>query len=150
MGYRHNVSNKYLKCSWVSATFFKMFTGPIYLRMLFMSDFLQPRELYHARLPWSFLKLMSIESVIPSKHLILCWSHLQHHNLKTLILWRLAFFMVQLSHPYMTTGKNHSFDYMDLVSKVRCLLSNTVSRFLIAFLSRVCVFYFHGCSHHLQ
>ena len=114
MGYRHNVSNKYLKCSWVSATFFKMFTGPIYLRMLFMSDFLQPRELYHARLPWSLLKLMSIESVIPSKHLILCWSHLQHHNLKTLILWRLAFFMVQLSHPYMTTGKNHSFDYMDL------------------------------------
>ena len=35
---------------------------------------------------------------------------LQHHNLKVLILWHSAFFMVQLSHQYMTTGKNHSFD----------------------------------------
>ena len=35
---------------------------------------------------------------------------LQHHSSKALILWHLAFFMVQLSHSYMTTGKNHSFD----------------------------------------
>ena len=35
---------------------------------------------------------------------------LQHHNLKASILWHSAFFMVQLSHPYMTIGKNHSFD----------------------------------------
>ena len=41
-------------------------------------------------------------------------SILQHHNLKTSILWHSAFFMVQLSHPYMTIGKNHSFDYTDL------------------------------------
>ena len=41
-------------------------------------------------------------------------SLLQHHYLKPSILWRSAFFKVQLSHPYMTTGKNHSFDYMDL------------------------------------
>ena len=41
-------------------------------------------------------------------------SLLQHHNLKASILWHSAFFMVQLSHLYMTTGKNHSFDYMDL------------------------------------
>ena len=40
-------------------------------------------------------------------------SLLQHHNLKASILWRSAFFMVQLSHPYMTTGKT-SFDNMDL------------------------------------
>ena len=39
-------------------------------------------------------------------------SILQHHNSKALILQRSAFFMVQLSHPYMTTGK--SFDFMDL------------------------------------
>ena len=39
---------------------------------------------------------------------------LQHHSSKASILWRSALFMVQLSHPYMTTGKNHSFDYMDL------------------------------------
>ena len=41
-------------------------------------------------------------------------SLLQRHSSKTSILWRSAFFMVQLSHPYMTTGKNHSFDYTDL------------------------------------
>ena len=37
-------------------------------------------------------------------------SLLQHHSTKASILWRSAFFMIQLSHPYMTTGKNHSFD----------------------------------------
>ena len=37
-------------------------------------------------------------------------SLLQHHSLKASILWHSAFFIVQLSHPYMTTGKNHSFD----------------------------------------
>ena len=54
-------------------------------------------------------------------------SLLQHHNLKASILWHLAFFMVQLSHPYMTTGKSHSFD---LCHKVMSLLFNTQSRFL--------------------
>ena len=41
-------------------------------------------------------------------------SLLQHHSPKASVLWRSAFFMVQLSEPYMTTGKNCSFDYMDL------------------------------------
>ena len=41
-------------------------------------------------------------------------SFLQPHNSKASILWCSAFFMVQLSHPYMTTEKNHSFDYTDL------------------------------------
>ena len=121
---------------------------------------------------WSLLKLMSIELVMPSNHLILCcpllllpsifpsirvfsnesarhirwpkyWSlsfnispsneHsglisfrmdwldllavqgtfkslLQHHSSKASILWHSAFFIVQLSHPYVTTGKNHSLD----------------------------------------
>ena len=119
----------------------------------------------------SLLKLMSIKSVMPSNHLILChplllpsilpstrvfsnelalhirwpkywnfsfsispsseysglisfqidWldllavqgtlrSLLQHHSSKVSVLWCSAFFMIQLSHPYMTTGKNHSFD----------------------------------------
>ena len=40
-------------------------------------------------------------------------SLLQHHSSKASILWHSAFFMVQLSHPYMTTGENHSFDCMD-------------------------------------
>ena len=121
---------------------------------------------------WSLLKLMSVESVMPSNHLVLClpllllpsvfhsirvfssesvlhirwpkyWSFslsislsneysglisfrmdwldllavqgtlkrlLQHHNSKSSILWCPAFFIVLLSHPYVTTGKNHSFD----------------------------------------
>jgi len=119
---------------------------------------------------WSLLRLMSIKSLMPSNHLILCrpflllssifpniwifsnesvlcirgpkygtftinpfseylalisfrmdWldflavqgtlkSLLQYHSSKALILWRSAFFIVQLSHPYMTTGKNHSLD----------------------------------------
>ena len=46
-------------------------------------------------------------------------SLLQYHSTKALILQHSAFFMVQLSPPYMTTGKNHSFNYMDL-----CLQSN--------------------------
>ena len=41
-------------------------------------------------------------------------SLLQYHSSKASILWCSAYFMVQLSHSYMTTGKNHSFDYMDL------------------------------------
>ena len=41
-------------------------------------------------------------------------SLLQHHNSKASVLWHSAFYMVQLSHSYMTTGKNNSFDYTDL------------------------------------
>ena len=41
-------------------------------------------------------------------------SLLQHHNSKASSLWCSAFFMVQTSHPYMTTGENHNFDYMDI------------------------------------
>ena len=63
-------------------------------------------------------------------------SLLQHHNSKASILQCSAFFMVQFSHLYMTTGKSHSFDYMDLCGKVMALLFNTLSRFIIAFLPR--------------
>ena len=143
----------------------------------------------------SLLKLMSIESVMPSNHLIHChalflppsifpsirvfsnewalcvrwpkfWSFsisssneysemisfridwfdlgvqgtlkslLQHHSLKALILWCSAFFIVQLSHPYMTTGKTIALSIWTFVSKVMSLLFNTLSRLVIAFLSR--------------
>ena len=60
----------------------------------------------------------------------------QHHNSKELILWHPDFFMVQLSHLYMTTGKNHSFDYKNLCCKVMSLLLNMLSRLLITFLPR--------------
>ena len=147
---------------------------------------------------WRLLKLMSIESVMPSNHLILChpllllpstfpsikvfsnesalcirwpeyWSFsfsmspsneysglisfridwfdllvvqgtlkslIQNHNSKASILWHSAFFMVQLSHPYMTTGKTIALTRWTLVGKVMSLLFNMPSRLVIAFLSR--------------
>ena len=145
----------------------------------------------------SSLKLMSIESVMPSSHLILCrplllspilasirvfsnestlrmrwpkyWSFsfsiipskehpglisprmdwldllavqgtlkslLQHHSLKASILWRSAFFTVQLSHPYMTTGKTLALTRRTFVGKVMSLLLNMLSRLVITFLPR--------------
>ena len=57
-------------------------------------------------------------------------------NLKASILRHSAFFMVQLSHPYMTTGKTMALTRWTFVGKVMSLLFNTLSRFLIAFLPR--------------
>ena len=147
---------------------------------------------------WSPPKLMSIESVMPSNHLIPCcpllllpsifpsirvftnesalcirwlkyWSFsfnispsseysglislrmdwldllavqgtlkslLQHHSSKTSILWCSAFFIVQLSHPYMTTGKNIALTRWTFVGKGISLLFNMLSRLVIAFLPR--------------
>ena len=61
---------------------------------------------------------------------------LQHHNSKALILWHLAFFMVQLSHPYMTTGKTIDLTRWTFVGKVMSLLFNMLFRFVRAFLPR--------------
>ena len=63
-------------------------------------------------------------------------SLLQHHSSKASILWRSAFFIVQLSHPYMTTGKTIALTRQTLVGKVMSLLFNMLSRLVIAFLSR--------------
>ena len=60
----------------------------------------------------------------------------QHHSSKTSILWCSAFFMVQLSHPYMTPGKTIALTIRTLVSKVMSLLFNKLSRFVITFLAR--------------
>ena len=60
----------------------------------------------------------------------------QHHSLKASILQCSAFFMVQLSHPYMTTGKTIALIIGTFVSKMRSLLFNMLSRFVIAFLPR--------------
>ena len=146
----------------------------------------------------SLLKLISIEPVMPSNHLILCcplllllsvfpsirvfsnklalrirwtkyWSFsfsnspsnecsglisfridwldllavqgtfrslLQHHKSKASILWHLAFFMVQLSYPYMTTGKTIALTVQTFVDKMMSLLFNMLSRFVTAFLPR--------------
>ena len=146
---------------------------------------------------WSLLKCMSIESVIPSTHFVLChplllpsifpririfskesvlsirwrkywgicfsirpsneysrltsfkidWldllavqgtlkSLLQHHSSKASILWPSAFFVVQLSHPYMTTGKIIALTRQIFVGKVMSLLFNLVSSLTIAFLPK--------------
>ena len=56
------------------------------------------------RMEW--LDLLAVQGTLKSL--------LQHHNSKASIIWHSAFFIVQLSHPYMTTGKKHSLDEMDL------------------------------------
>ena len=63
-------------------------------------------------------------------------SLLQHHSLKASILQHSAFFIVQLSHPYMTTGKTIAWTRWTFVSKMMSLLFNTLSSFVIALLPR--------------
>ena len=63
-------------------------------------------------------------------------SLLQHHSAKASILWCSAFFIVQFSHPYMTTGKTIALTRQTFVGKVMSLLFNMLSRLVIAFLPR--------------
>ena len=63
-------------------------------------------------------------------------SLLQHHSSKTSILQCSAFFIVKLTHPYMTTGKTIALTLQTFVGKVMCLLFNMLSRLVITFLSR--------------
>ena len=61
---------------------------------------------------------------------------LQHHSSKVSVLWGSAFFIVQFSHPYMTTGKTIALTRWTFVGKVMSLLLNMLSRLVIAFLPR--------------
>ena len=63
-------------------------------------------------------------------------SFLQHHSLKATIHWCSAFFMVQLSQPYVTTGKTIALTIQTFIGRVMSLLFNTLSRFAIVFLPR--------------
>ena len=63
-------------------------------------------------------------------------SLLQHHSSKASILWCSAFFMVQLSHPYMTIGKTRALTIYTFIGKEMSPLFNMLSRFVIAFLPR--------------
>ena len=63
-------------------------------------------------------------------------SLLQHHSSKAPVLWCSAFFIVQLSHPYMTTGKTIALTRRTFVGKVMSLLLNMLSRLVITFLPR--------------
>ena len=78
------------------------------------------------RMDW--LDLLSVQGTLKSL--------LQQHSSKASILRRSAFFMVQLSHPYMTTGKIIALTKRKFVSKIMSLLFNMLSRFVIAFLPR--------------
>ena len=70
------------------------------------------------RMDW--LDLLAVQGTLKSL--------LQHHSSKASILWRSAFFMVQLSHPYMTTGKTIALTRQSFVGKVMSLLFNMLSR----------------------
>jgi len=67
-------------------------------------------------------------------------SLLQHHSSKASTLWSSAFFMVQLAHPYMTTGKITALTRWTFVSKVMSLCFNMLSKLVIAFLPRASLF----------
>ena len=78
------------------------------------------------RVDW--LDLLAVQGVLKSL--------IQHHSSKTSILWHSAFFIVQLSHPYMTTGKTVALTRQTFVGKVMSLLFNILSRLVITFLPR--------------
>ena len=75
---------------------------------------------------------------------------LQHHSSKTSILRHSAFFTVQLSHPYMTTGKTIALTRRTFVGKVMSLLFSTITRLVITFLPRSKCLLISWLSHHLQ
>ena len=78
-------------------------------------------------------------------------SLLQHHSSKSSILRHSAFFIVQLSHPYMTTGKTIALNRWTFVGKVVSLFLNMLSRLVVTFLPRSKrLLFFYGCNHHLQ
>ena len=78
------------------------------------------------RMDW--LDLLAVQGTLKSL--------LQHHSSKASILWCSAFFVVQLSHPYMTTEKNVALTRWTFVGKVMSLLFNMVSKLIIVFLPR--------------
>ena len=77
-------------------------------------------------------------------------SLLQHHRSKASILQHSVFFMVQLSHPYMTIGKTIALNRRTFVAKVMSLHFNTLLRLVIAFLPISKLLLISGCGHHLQ
>ena len=78
------------------------------------------------RMDW--LDLLAVQGTLKSL--------LQHHSSKVSLLWCSAFFIVQLSHPYMTTGKTIALTRWAFVGKIMSLLFNMLSRLVITFLLR--------------
>ena len=92
------------------------------------------------RMDW--LALLAVQGTLKSL--------LQHHSSKASILRRSAFFMVQFSHPYMTTGKTIALTRRPFVNKVMSLLFNMLSRLIITFLPRSKCLLISWRNHHLQ
>ena len=87
---------------------------------------LQLQSLISFRISW--FDLLAVQGTLMSL--------LQHHNSKASIFQCSAFFRVQLSHPYMTTGKTITFTRQTFVGNIVSLLFNMLSKFVIAFLPR--------------
>ena len=90
------------------------------------------RKLISFKMDW--LDLLAVQGTLKSL--------LQHHSSKASIVWCSAFFIVQLSHPYMTTGKNIALTRRIFVGKVMPLLYNMLFRLVITFLPRIKHFLF--------
>ena len=91
-----------------------------------ISPFNEYSGLISFRIDW--LDLLSVQGTLKSL--------LQHHSSKASVLHRSAFFVVQLSHPYVTTGKTIALTGQTYVGKVMSLLFNMLSRLVITFLPR--------------
>ena len=91
---------------------------------------ISPSSEYSGLIPFrmDWLDLLAVQGTLKSL--------LQHHSSKASVLQCSAFFMVWLSHPYMTTGKTIALTIQTFVGKIMSLLFNTLSRFVIAFLPR--------------
>ena len=85
-----------------------------------------PMNIQTFRIDW--FDLLAVQGTLKSL--------LQHHSSKALILWCSTFFMVQLSHPYINTGKTIALTIGTFVGKVMSQLFNTLSTFVIAFFPR--------------
>ena len=105
-----------------------------------MSSFNEYSGLISFRMDW--LDFFAVQGIFKSL--------LQHHSWKASILQCSACFIVQLSHPYMTTGKTIALSIKIFVGKVMSLLLNTLSMFVIAFIPRSKCLLISCCSHHLQ
>ena len=95
----------------------------------FSFSIISPKEhpgLISFRMDW--LDLLAVQGTLKSL--------LQHHSSKASILWHSAFFRVQISHPYMTTGKTIALTRWTFAGKVMSLLFNMLSRLVITFLLR--------------
>ena len=96
--------------------------------------------LFSFRFDW--LDLLAVQGTLKSL--------LQHHRSKASILQHSAFFIVQLSHPYKTTGKTIALTRWTFVGKAMSVLFNMLYRLVIAFLPRSKRLLIPCCSHHLQ